>query len=418
MSRFIIEGGYPLSGEINVQGSKNAVLPIIAASIISGEKCVINNCPKLCDVDETVEILNSLGCETVQSSGSLVIDSSKMSCCRICEQLMRQIRSSIIFLGAILARCGEAVVCMPGGCEIGLRPIDLHIKALKQLGVEIVEDGGYIFCKAPKACGGSVHLDFPSVGATENAMLFAVGIDGKTVISNAAREPEIVDLQSFLCHMGANVCGAGTDTIEIIGGKKLGSAEYSVMPDRIVAGTYLNCCASAGGKIALHKVNPKDMTSTIECLKGMGAKIECSKNDILFSAPKYLNSYGTIRTMPYPGFATDMQSPMLALGCIANGTGIVNETIFENRFRNVDELIKMGANIRVEGRCAITVGVNKLHGASVWANELRGGASLVIAALGADGTTIVNNIKYIDRGYESIEKNLSSCGAHIIRTDD
>ncbi len=415
MSGFYIMGGYPLDGEISVQGAKNAVLPILAAAIINGGKNVIHNCPRLRDVDKTVDVLKGLGCEVHFEGNTLYVDSGAMSECRIDECLMRQMRSSIIFLGAIIARCGEAVVSMPGGCEIGTRPIDLHLKALKKLGINITEQNGYIVCRADRLNGENIHLDFPSVGATENIMLAAVAAEGKTVITNAAREPEIVDLQKFLCKMGARVTGAGSSTIFIDGGKKLSATEYSVMPDRIVAGTYLACCGSAKGRVLLKNVNPSDITSAVSRLTEMGADIKCGKDTVLIKVSDRLKSFGTIRTMPYPGFPTDMQSPFFALACTAKGTGVIVENIFENRFQNADELIRMGADIRIDGKTAVIVGVEKLQGTTVEARELRGGASLIVAGLGADGETRVVNTEYIDRGYEIIEKNLSMCGAHIKR---
>jgi len=415
VSGFYIMGGYPLDGEISVQGAKNAVLPILAATIINGGRNVIHNCPRLRDVDKTVDVLRGLGCEVHPEGNTLYVDSGAMNECRIDESLMRQMRSSIIFLGAIIARCGEAVVSMPGGCEIGTRPIDLHLKALKKLGIEIKEQNGYIVCRADRLKGENIHLDFPSVGATENIMLAAVAAEGKTVITNAAREPEIVDLQKFLCKMGARVTGAGSSTIFIDGGKKLCATEYSVMPDRIVAGTYLACCGSAKGRVLLKNVNPSDITSAVSRLTEMGADIKCGNDTVLIKVDKRLKSFGTIRTMPYPGFPTDMQSPFFALACTANGTGVIVENIFENRFQNADELIRMGADIRIDGKTAVIVGVEKLHGTTVEARELRGGASLIVAGLGAEGETRVVNTEYIDRGYEIIEKNLSMCGAHIKR---
>ena len=415
VSSYCIEGKHLLDGEISVQGAKNAVLPILAATIINSGRNVIHNCPKLRDVEKTIEVLRGLGCKVVPLGNTIVVDSGCMDRCIIEDSLMRQMRSSIIFLGAIIARCGEAVVSMPGGCEIGMRPVDLHLKALKELGVAINEENGYIICKADKLRGAKIHLDFPSVGATENIMLAAVAAKGTTYITNAAREPEIVDLQNFLCRMGAKVEGGGTGTVKIEGVDRLYGIDYTIMPDRIAAGTYLACCGAAGGKILLKDVCTGDMTSIISTLETMGAKIRQDKSSIFMTAPKRLKSFGTIRTMPYPGFPTDMQSPFLALGCCASGTGVVVETIFENRFRNAEELVRMGADIRIDGKTAIIVGVKQLHGAKVCACELRGGASLVIAALGAEGITLITDVEYIDRGYEDFEDNLGLCGAKIVR---
>lgn len=415
MSGFKIEGGYPLDGEITVQGAKNAVLPILAATIINGGRNVIHNCPRLRDVNKTIDVLRGLGCRVSVDGNTLFVDSRDMFECKIDESLMRQMRSSIIFLGAIIARCGEAVVSMPGGCEIGIRPIDLHLKSLKMLGIDIIEEKGYIICKANKLKGANIHLDFPSVGATENIMLAAINAEGTTVITNAAREPEIVDLQRFLCRMGARVSGGGSGTVRIEGGKPLYGVDYSVMPDRIAAGTYLACCGCTGGKIKLNNVNPFDMVSALSMLTEMGADIKSDRDAVYMSSDRRLKSFGTIRTMPYPGFPTDMQSPFFALACTADGTSVVVETIFENRFQNAEELLRMGADIRIDGKTAVIVGVDRLHGATVEARELRGGASLVAAGLGAEGITRVMNTEYIDRGYENFEKNLSLCGAHIER---
>ena len=418
VSGYCIQGTYPLDGEITVQGAKNAVLPILAATIINGGRNVIHNCPKLRDVEKTIDILEALGCKVLPLGNTIVVDSGPMDEFVIKESLMRQMRSSIFFLGAIIARCGEAVVSMPGGCEIGMRPVDLHLKGLKMLGIDITEENGYIICKANKLHGAKIHLDFPSVGATENIILAAVAANGTTIITNAAREPEIVDLQNFLCRMGASVKGAGTDTVVIEGGKRLYGVDYTIMPDRIAAGTYLTCCGAAGGSVFLKNVSTCDMTSMLSVLTNMGAKIKQEKNSLHMTVSKRLKSFGTVRTMPYPGFPTDIQSPFLALACLASGTSVIVETIFENRFRNAEELVRMGADIRVDGKTAVVIGTKRLHGARVCACELRGGASLVAAALGAEGTTIVTNVEYIDRGYENFEKNLTSCGAYIKRISE
>ena len=418
VSGYCIQGANPLDGEITVQGAKNAVLPILAATIINGGRNVIHNCPMLRDVEKTIDILEALGCKVIPLGNTIVVDSGPMNEFVIKESLMRQIRSSIFFLGAIIARCGEAVVSMPGGCEIGMRPVDLHLKGLRMLGIDITEENGYIICKANKLHGAKIHLDFPSVGATENIILAAVAANGTTVVTNAAREPEIVDLQNFLCRMGASVKGAGTGTIVIEGGKNLYGVDYTVMPDRIAAGTYLACCGATGGRVFLKNVATNDMTSMLSVLDGMGAKIKQEKNSLLMTVSKRLKSFGTVRTMPYPGFPTDIQSPFLALACFASGTSVIVETIFENRFRNAEELVRMGADIRVDGKTAVVIGTKRLHGARVCACELRGGASLVTAALGAEGTTIVTNVEYIDRGYENFEKNLTLCGANIKRISE
>lgn len=415
MSRLIIEGGKRLEGEIPVQGAKNAVLPILAATVLNGGKNVIHNCPKLRDVTKTINVLEGLGCTSVHSGNTLVVDSSGLTNSRIEEALMRQMRSSIIFLGAIIGRTGEAVVSMPGGCEIGARPIDLHLKALKKLGIDISEAHGYIHCKADKLEGAQIHLDFPSVGATENIMLAACKAQGVTVINNAAREPEIVDLQDFLNRMGAKVSGAGGSTIQIEGVTHLYGVDHTIMPDRIAAATYLACGAATGGELRLKNVCPQDMKAMTEVLRQMGVKILEHTDTLMLYSPKRLKAVELIRTMPYPGFPTDIQSPFMALCAMADGTSVITETIFENRFQNVDELNRMGANIKTDGRTAVIIGTDHLCGASVVARELRGGASLIVAGLAASGVTTVDHVEYIDRGYETIEKYLTSCGASIRR---
>ncbi len=413
LGRLIISGGRPLEGEIKIQGAKNAVLPILAAAILTDEKCVINNCPALRDVDKTILILRDLGCEAIKNGSVITVDGSGIRDCRICENLMCEMRSSIIFLGAILTRCRRANVSMPGGCPIGLRPIDLHLKALRKLGVEITEEHGYINCRADRLRGADIHLDFPSVGATENIMLSAVCADGETVISNAAREPEIVDLAVFLRSMGARITGAGSSVIRITGVKKLHGAQHTVMPDRIVAATYLAAGAVTGGDITLIGADKTHMDAMLDVLSEMGAQFEFGENTIRIKPLEEIKSVHILRTMPYPGFPTDIQSPFMTVAALARGTSIFVENIFENRFRHVDELVRMGADIRVSGRCAVIRGVDRLYGAHVRARELRGGAALVLAGLAAHGETIVENTEYIDRGYECIEKYLSECGADI-----
>ncbi|MCI8979274.1 MAG: UDP-N-acetylglucosamine 1-carboxyvinyltransferase [Clostridia bacterium] len=415
MGKLIIDGGKTVSGEICVQGAKNAVLPILAATVMADGESVIKNCPRLRDVDKTTLVLERLGCGVKREGDAVIVDTRDMHDCEICEDLMREMRSSIIFLGAIISRCKRAVVSMPGGCPIGLRPIDLHLKALRQMGVEIREEHGYIKCSAPRLTGGNIHLDFPSVGATENIMLAGVCASGTTTISNAAREPEIVDLGNFLNKMGANVRGMGTSVITIEGVEKLESVEYTIMPDRIVAATYLAASAITGGEICLTKVNPQDMGAMLYVLSEMGVRLHCERDRIIQTAPERLKSVHTVRTMPYPGFPTDIQSPFMSLAAMAQGTSVFIETIFENRFQHIDELSRMGADIKVEGRSAVVRGVNSLEGANVVARELRGGAALVVAALAASGTTTIGGTEFIDRGYENIEKYLTSCGAKIRR---
>lgn len=418
MNSFVIKGGNKIEGEIEVQGAKNAVLPILAATVLNGGKNIIYNCPDLRDVKITIEVLKNLGCKVEKRGKTLFVDSENIDGCTIPDTLMREMRSSIIFLGAIISRCREAVVSMPGGCEIGNRPIDLHLKALRQLGVEITESHGYINCKADKLKGDNIHLDFPSVGATENIMLAACMAEGITTVTNAAREPEIVDLEMFLNRMGAKISGSGSNVIRIEGVKKLYGVEHQIIPDRIVAATYLSCAAVTKGSVILKHVNPNHMNAMTAVLKEMGCKVYTEKSRIILSSPPCkLKAVKRIVTMPYPGFPTDIQSPFMALSSVADGTSVFVENIFENRFQHVEELIRMGADIKVDGRIAVVQGVDNLGGATVRAKELRGGAALVIAALAADGVTTVEDIKYIDRGYECMEKYLSSLGANIQRKE-
>lgn len=415
MNKLLIEGGTPLAGEITVQGAKNAVLPILAATILAQDECVLDNCPDLRDVNKTEIILKELGCKVKRDSNTMCIDSSGISNYVIDEKLMREMRSSIILLGAIISVCNKAEMGLPGGCPIGLRPIDLHIKALKKMGVKITEEHGYLKCETDGLKGTDIHLDFPSVGATENIMLAAVRADGVTRISNAAREPEIYDLAQFLNSLGAKIRGAGTGIITIEGVKRLNGTRYKIMPDRIVAQTYLIAAMITHGNIELHDVNPSDMTSVLAILSEMGAQIKCYNDVINLKSSDTIKSVHIIKTMPYPGFPTDIQSPFMALTTIADGTSVFVENIFENRFRHVNELLRMGADIKVEGRSAVISGVKRLYGANVEAYELRGGAALVLAGLAADGISQISGVEFIDRGYDSIEANLSRCGAKIKR---
>lgn len=417
MERLIINGGRCLDGRVTVQGAKNSVLPILAAAVINGKRNIIHNCPNLSDVDKTIEILEGLGCNVIRSGNDIEVDSSCACACTIPENLMRQLRSSIIFLGAILSRFGQAAVSTPGGCEIGNRPIDLHLKALTRLGIAINEEHGFIKCVYEKPHGTYIHLDFPSVGATENIMLTACALKGETTITNAAKEPEICDLADFLTKMGARVLGAGTDTIHIMGAKSYNAVEHTVIPDRIVGATYFAAGAVTGGRIALDGARSDHMRSMISILKEMGCTVENDGELLVLQAPKRLSGVHTLRTMPYPGFPTDIQSPFMTAAAVASGTSVFVENIFENRFKHVEELTRMGADISVDGRVAVVRGVEKLDGASVMASDLRGGAALVLAGLCADGTTQIGNVCYIKRGYEDIVNSLGSLGADITAAD-
>ncbi len=413
MSVIVVEGGQRLEGTVRVQGAKNAVLPILAATVLCGDESRVENCPALSDVAATVRILEHLGCRVERDGSAITVDSSMMDGCDIPEFLMREMRSSVIFLGAILARLGQASVAMPGGCELGPRPIDLHLSAFRQMGVQITEAHGSMHCVCSKLRGAAIHLDFPSVGATENIMLAATLAEGTTVITNAAKEPEIEDLQTYLNCMGARVRGAGSDIIYIEGVDQLHGAFHRVMPDRIVAATYMACSAVAGGTLELCDVCPQHLESVMAVARGYGAQLQVEQNRIVHKAPERLSAVKMIRTMPYPGFPTDAQAPLMAALCYADGTGIFTETIFENRFKHVTELSRMGADITVEGRIAVVRGVKRLSGANVCAMELRGGAALVVAALGAQGETRIGRIHFIERGYENLTEALGGVGAKI-----
>lgn len=415
MNKLVIDGGVPLNGELKVQGAKNAVLPILAATILAEGECELKNCPDLRDVEKTETILTHLGCKVKREKNTIHVNPLGINNYIVDEKLMREMRSSIILLGSIISVCKKAYIGLPGGCPIGLRPIDLHIKALKKMGVSVTEEHGYLKCQCNKLTGTNIHLDFPSVGATENIMLAAVKAEGVTHITNAAREPEIYDLAMFLISLGAKITGAGTSHITIYGVEKLGASSYTIMPDRIVAQTYLIAAMITKGKITLTDVNPNHMTSVLALMSEMGAKIDYDKNAISLVSGEVIKNAHIIKTMPYPGFPTDIQSPFMALTTLAEGTSVFVENIFENRFRHVNELIRMGADIKVEGRSAVVTGVDKLYGANVDAYELRGGAALVVAALAAEGRTEVTGTQYIDRGYDCIEKNLAQCGARIQR---
>ena len=412
MPSYIIEGRNRLEGEVKISGSKNASLPILAASILNGGITKLYNVPNIHDVQKMIEILELLGCKIKKKENKIIIDSSNIKKHEIPEHLMREMRSSVVLAGSLLGKHKTATFSYPGGCDIGARPIDLHLKAFEKLGININENYGKIECKCDKIVGAKIDLDFPSVGATENTILAACLGDGVTTISNAAREPEIIDLQNFLNKMGAKIKGAGTNIIEITGVKKLKDVDYNIMSDRIEAGTFLVAGAVTGGNIVINNILPNFIEPIIHKLEEVNCKIEIEKKSIKLQAPKRLKAVD-IKTMPYPGFPTDMQS-VFATGMItAKGTSVIVENIFENRYKYAQELIRMGAKITVEGRTAIIKGTKKLQGAKVRATDLRGGAAMVIAGLVANGITEVEQIHYILRGYEKFEQKLSKLGAKI-----
>lgn len=415
MSQLLIRGGGGLQGEVTIQGAKNSVLPILAATLLANDRVELQGCPRLRDVDASIRILQSLGCSACWEGDSLWVDTTALKGCSISDTLMREMRSSAIFLGAILARCGQAELSYPGGCELGPRPIDLHLAGLRQLGAEIDDAGGMLHCKAKKLWGQDVVLSLPSVGATENLMLAACGAEGITTITNAAREPEIVDLQGFLNACGAEVSGAGSSAITVRGKRALHGCTYSVMPDRIVAATYLAAIASAGGEGFLRGAREQHLSTVTSVLREAGCTVTADEKGIRCVGSSRLRAVRPIRTAPYPGFPTDAQAVLMAAQLRSCGATVFEEHIFENRYRHVDELVRMGADIRVSGRVAVVNGVKVLRGASVRCTDLRGGAALCVAALSAEGETAVSEIDHIDRGYTSIEADLRALGADIRR---
>ncbi len=414
MSQITIRGGRKLEGTVQVQGAKNSVLPILAATILHPGQVVLRGCPRLSDVEASIQILRHLGCTARWEGGELLVDTSTMSRWDIPDNLMREMRSSVIFLGAILARLGWAEMSYPGGCELGPRPIDMHLSALRKLGADLREEGGRLRCTAQHMTGREIALSIPSVGATENAILAACGAEGETVLVNAAREPEIRDLQEFLCAIGCKVRGAGSSTICISGRQKTHDAVHTVMPDRIVGATYLAAVAAAGGVVELKNVNYRHLSTVTAALHEAGCKISGGDGRILLKAEGRLGSAGTVRTAPYPGFPTDAQAILMAALLKSQGTTVFVETIFENRYRHVDELHRMGADISIADRVAIVTGVPRLYGAEVRATDLRGGAALLVAGLAAEGVTRIGDVHHIQRGYEDPVRDLAALGADIV----
>lgn len=413
MSIWHIYGGNRLTGSTRVQGAKNAVLPIMAASVLSGGETVLHNVPDLRDVTTTLRILQHLGCTAVRDGDTVRIDSRGMHCDFIPHALMRELRSSVIFLGAILARFGTARLSMPGGCELGPRPVNLHLDALRALGAEVTECGGDIICRAHALQGRRILLPFPSVGATENAMLAACAAAGETVICNAAREPEIADLQCYLRKLGADISGAGTSTVTVGGFRPRPFVEHTIMPDRIVAATILCAAAACGGEVELQDVDPAHFSTVLDSLSEAGCAIITAASAVRLTSDGQLTAPRPVVTQPYPGFPTDAQPPLMAACLRAKGTTVFTENIFTNRYRHAEEFRRLGAAVSIEGRVAYVTGVERLTGAPLTASDLRGGAAMLVAGLCAEGATELFDDGYIDRGYDRFDACLSALGADV-----
>lgn len=414
MAKLLIEGSRQLKGEVRVQGAKNSTLPILAATLLSGDENLLHNCPCLSDVDTSVRILRYLGCTANRHGHTLVVNTKDMSEDHIPDSLMRKMRSSIIFMGAILARCGRVSLTLPGGCELGPRPVDLHLDALRKMGATVCEHHGKIICTAEKGLSGAnIALSFPSVGATENIMIAACKAKGTTIITNAAREPEIEDLAEYLNKCGADIRGAGEGTVVIAGAENMHGASHTIIPDRIVAATLLSSAAVTGSDIVLKDVIPTHLSSILPAFEEAGCSFNIKDGTINIASPKRLRSPGMIRTTPYPGFPTDAQAPLMAMSTLCKGTTVFVENVFESRYKHVEEFLRMGAKIKTEGRVAVVEGVDELYSSNLKARDLRGSAALVVAALGAQGVAQIDTTEYLDRGYEELDVTLSSLGAEI-----
>lgn len=415
MEKFLIHGGKSLNGKIKIKAAKNAVLPILSASILCRDKVVLHNVPKLSDIDNMCTLLRHLGVKVQQNNDTISIDSSTLCCAELPAELTEKLRASFCMLGSLLSTMKTAKISFPGGCNIGNRPIDIHLQGLKALGAKIEENHGYICCDGKSMKQTKFSLRFPSVGATENLILASVFTKGETILQNCAKEPEIIDLQNFLNKMGANITGAGTCEIKIVGVKKLHGVEYTPIGDRIVAGTYMIATMICGGDVELTNINPNFVMSLIELFDSNDCFITYKNDKIKVIAKQKLKSIPFVETNPYPLFPTDLQPQLMALECVSKGSCVVMENMFETRLKHVPELIKMGADIIVKNNMAIISGVEQLQGATVDATDLRAGACLILAGLNASGYTTVCNAYHVDRGYESIEHDLSKLGADIKR---
>ncbi|HEX2056166.1 MAG TPA: UDP-N-acetylglucosamine 1-carboxyvinyltransferase [Nitrospiraceae bacterium] len=414
MDRMVITGGTALNGSVRISGAKNAALPILASTILGGGECLLSNLPHVVDVVTMGKLLKMLGVSVSQEGEQTLVRADSISSTQAPYDLVRTMRASVLVLGPLLARCGEAVVSLPGGCAIGSRPVDLHLTALAKLGAEIEIEHGYIRAKAGRLKGERVYFDTPTVTGTENVMMAACLAEGTTVIENAAKEPEIADLAEFLRKRGARITGAGSDMITIEGVAALHGADHEVIPDRIETGTYLIAAAMTGGDIQVERCNPAHLEALLVKLRESGADIQEGKESIRLRAPTRLKGIN-VRTCPHPGFPTDMQAQFVALMAVAEGTSVITETVFESRFMHVEELRRMGADIRVEGNRAMVTGRDRLAGAPVMASDLRASAGLILAGLAAEGVTEVSRVYHLDRGYERLEEKLHGVGAVIER---
>lgn len=416
--KFIITGGKRLEGSVEISGAKNSALSIMAATLLTKDVCVLRNIPHLTDVDTMIAVIRKLGVKVEwKEDNTLYIDSDYFNNYEAPYELVKKMRASILVMGPLLARLNKAKISLPGGCAIGARPVDFHIKGFEILGAQVEVEKGYIKAEVNKLKGGDIYLDFPSLGATENIMMAASLSEGVTKIENAAKDPEVVELGNFLIKMGAKIEGLGTDLIKINGVKKLNGVDYNIIPDRIEAGTYMIAAAITTGDIFIKKIDPLLIKPLIVKLEEAGVKIKQEKDLIEVIGPNSINAVD-IKTLPYPGFPTDIQPQFMALSCVAKGTSVIIETVFENRFAHIGDLIRMGADIKVEGHSAIIKGVKKLSAAPVMASDLRGGAALILAGLVADGTTELSRIYHLDRGYVNLEKKLTALGADIQRVEE
>ena len=416
MPQFLIDGNKSLRGEVFVQGAKNSVLPILAATVLCSGQCIIHNCPDILDVDFSIKILKYLGGNVFREGKSIIVNMENIKKWDVPDFLMKEMRSSIIFLGAIISRLKKARVSLPGGCQLGPRPIDFHLEAFKKMGITVKENNGHLYCKAEeKIKSTNIKLPFPSVGATENIILASVFVSGEIILENAAKEPEIVDLVRFLNFCGAKIKGEGTSKIIIEGVKKLHMTEYKIIPDRIAAATYMAASAITGGEVLVRNVSKIHLREIVRVLKMCKCGIIIYNDDILVKAPKRLFSIKELRTSVYPGFPTDAQALILSLMTVSKGQSIFFENVFSDRYKYVRELLKMGAKVTIDGKKAIVDGVENLNSANMLATDLRGGAALILAALKAEGTSAIGNLRHIDRGYENLEENLKNLGANIKR---